>query len=324
MVTFHYRPSWSGVTAVSVVGGFGTATDWMVSQPLVTLADDGSGTFSGSVALPAGQYPYVFRVVGDAQAATPATATRFAIDPRNPMFVACPMESPTFAKDAPNPCSQLSVPALAPAALQHVTGVVTASGSPAPGYLVLLERDEPSSHHFFADRVTVGADGAFDLTAAVGRYRLQVLHPTYLATTDKKRDPLKEKALRRAISGPIDLSADVATKAPDMAYGEYDKFAPIGAQTLPTHFTFGTNAGAATRLDVYSGGMAGVIGDPWFASKMPVTAGAADFDGTFDTAKAMDPTAKPGTEYFWGTEEPVMAGGLTWTAQTMVFPITWK
>ena len=34
--------------------------------------------------------------------------------------------------------------------------------------------------------------------------------------------------------------------------------------------------------------------------------------------------AAPGTRYMWGTEEPFGAdAGVTWTKQTMVFPIGW-
>src|SRR5438874_2437217 len=56
-VTFSYRPSWSGVTAVEVVGGFGQASDW--TTPLASLTDVGGGTYSATVQLAAGAYPYL-------------------------------------------------------------------------------------------------------------------------------------------------------------------------------------------------------------------------------------------------------------------------
>lgn len=321
---FRYRPSWAGVTQVTVLGGFGMASDWMPSAPLAKLADDGTGTFTGSAELPNGQYLYVFHVVGDAQAAAPATSARYVVDPGNADVAVCPMASPTFTTAAPNPCSQLTVPQPAAAATHHAKAMITAGGQPAAGYLVVLEREESMQHHFFVDRATLGPDGAFDMTAAPGHYRVQVQHPTLMTVTDAKRDPVKLGALRRAISAAFDLSADVTITVPDMAYSEYGAFAPTGAQTLPTHFTFGKNGGAPTHLDVYSASAAGDIGDPWFASPTAVTTGAADFTGSFDTKQAMDPMAKPGVTYWWGTEQSSTLGGVTWTLQSMVFPITWK
>ncbi len=326
-VTFRYTPSWSGVKSVTVVGGFGQATDWNAMQPFVTLASDGSGGFTGSADLPAGDYLYVFHVVGDAAAATPDTFMRYAIDPSTSAVAACPMESPTFDKNAPNPCSKLTIPLANPATRFHVRGTVKVDGQPVSGYLVEIERNENMAHHFFVDRVTTDANGNFDLAAAPGQYRLQVLHPTYLNASDATRDPIVLKALRRAISSNFPLSADVTVAGPDVGYHDYAAFAPRDAGTLPTHFVFGGDGGTPTRVTVYGTGNNGAgtsIGDPWFSSPLTTT-GAVDFDGGFNTKQAMDPGVKAGERYFWGIENAARVdAGVTWTGQSMVFPITWQ
>ncbi len=330
MVTFSYTPGWDGVQSVEVIGGFGLATDW--TAPLVTLAPSG-GTFTGTAMLPSGSYLYVFHVVGDAAAGAKATTlSRYAIDPAATVFAACPMQSPTFSASEPNPCGQITVPAGAPPAMYHVRGTVVASGAPAAGYLVVLERDEASSHHFFADRVTTGADGAFDLTAAAGQYRVQVQHPEFESRTDAQLAPAALGIVRRSISTPFALTADTTLPAAEVAFADYAKFAPVTTAppptaTAPTAFAFGTTGGLATRLDVYGTAMAGKgneIGDPWFASA-PTATGAASFDGTFNTQQKGEPAVVTGERYFWGVEQAVpKVGGVGWTRQSLVFPLTWQ
>src|SRR5262249_8080126 len=56
-VTFKYNPQWKGVKGVDVYGAFGKSDDW--KAPFVSLADDGSGTFTGTAAVPPGQVAYV-------------------------------------------------------------------------------------------------------------------------------------------------------------------------------------------------------------------------------------------------------------------------
>jgi hypothetical protein len=327
-VTFAYQPQWSGVTKVEVVGGFGQASDWSKTESLATLTASGS-TYSGTASLSPGTYLYVFRVTGDAQATTPATSVRYALDPLQTAFAPCPAQSPTYSKVDPNPCSQIAVASSggpAPATPVHVKGNVTVDGAPAGTWMVWLEREEPKSHHFFVNRVTVGGDGSFDLVGSAGSYRLQVQYPTLLSATDLERDPIQHPALRRAISAAFPLTTgDVTVVAPDLAFHAYALFAPTDdGGTLPTQFTF--DHGTEAKLDVYGGpGDGGVvdIGDPWFASG-PANDGGAMFAGNFDTAQATADAAAPGTRYMWGTEEPFGAdAGLAWTKQTMVFPIRW-
>ena len=199
-VSFAYAPQWSGVTKVEVVGGFGLASDWSKTESLVTLTASGS-TYSGTASLPPGTYLYVFRVTGDAQS-VPTTTARYSLDPLETAFAPCPAQSPTYDKTEPNPCSQMTVTASggpAPAAAVHVTGSLTVDGAPAGTWMVVLEREEPMSHHYFVNRVTVGTDGSFDLIGSAGSYRLQVQYPTLLSASDLQRDPLQLPALRRAI-----------------------------------------------------------------------------------------------------------------------------
>ena len=314
-VTFSYKPSWPGVTAVTVLGGFGQADDW--KAPFVTLTNDGTGQYTGMASLPDGVYPYVFRVTGDAAAATP-TKSLFAIDPGNPAFVACPMGSPTFTTAAPNPCSALTVPQPPAATTNHVTGTVTSGGKPAPGWLIEFEREEPKSHHFFVDRVATGADGSFDLAAALGNYRLQALPPDFYSTTDATRVPAKEATARRAISGAFSLASAVAVVVPDVAFTKYAMFKAPSPPALPAAFSF--NDDPATILDVYGPGAN--IGDPWFTSK-PTATGMASFDGNFTTKQAKAPMVVKGTSYFWGTETAMMTSSGKWLVQSLVFPITW-
>ncbi len=322
-VTFSYRPSWKGVKTVEVVGAFGTATDW--KSAFLTLADDGSGTFTGTApALASGHYTYLFRVTGDEAAAAKADKlARYAIDPRDPAFVACPAASPTFSAHNSNPCSDLTVPQLVASPLLHVRGVVHSGGAPIAGYLIEIEREEPSSHHMFADRTTAGADGTFDLPVATGSYRLQVLHPTFYAMNDAQRtSPETFAAVRRTISSATPVTADVTLNPAEVAYEGYAAMTPRGATTLPTTFTFAVPAGTKARAAVY--GPTPEIGDPWWVGPLG-TATSDVFDGGFDTKQASDAGLKADAGYFWGTEQQYAtpAGGVTWTAQSMVFPVQW-
>src|SRR3569623_1820506 len=85
MTAFAYKPAWSGVTAVTVVGAPGGASGpWAT---LATLTDDGTGAFTGTATLPTGDYDYLFQVTGDADAGTKAaTLARYVIDPTSVDF----------------------------------------------------------------------------------------------------------------------------------------------------------------------------------------------------------------------------------------------
>lgn len=323
-MTFSYTPSWQGVRSVEVLGGFGQAGDW--TTPLVTLTASGP-TFTGSVPLAPGQYPYVLHVIGDADAgAEAATLSRYVFDPASTGFVACPAASPTYTAANANPCSVASLPATAPMTL-HVRGKVVQDGTPVAGYLVLLEREEADSHHFFVDRVTTASDGRYDFAAAAGTYRVQVQHPQYEAKTDGQLAPDALTEVRRSLSSSFAVAADVTLSNTEVAFHDYAVFAPRATATLPTTFAFGTGGGVAAHLEIYgtrNHGAGAEIGDPWYSGPATQT-GSATFTGTFNTTKADEPTAVVGERYFWGIERRsvVDSAGLSWTAQSMVYPITW-
>ena len=320
-VTFSYTPAWSGVQSVEVLGAFGQASDW--TAPLVTLTASG-GTWSGTAQLPAGTYLYVFKVVGDtdAGATKAATYSRYALDP-SAGYSACPAQSPTYSAMVANPCSQLVVPTTSAPTMYHVTGKVVVNGAAAANYLVVLEREETGSHHFFVNRMTTGADGMYDLQAAAGgMYRIQIQHPQYESKTDAQLDPISLGILRRKLTTAFALSADYPVPAAEMAFASYSSFAPTttGTMPMPTMFSFGTTV--SSRFDVYGG--ANEIGDPWYNSTA-TTAGQFSYDGSFNTGKSGTQTAvQAGTKYYWGLEQNKAASPITWTSQTLVFPITWN
>ncbi|HUJ60428.1 MAG TPA: carboxypeptidase regulatory-like domain-containing protein [Kofleriaceae bacterium] len=319
-VTFSYTPSWSGVTTVEVWGGFGQSTDW--TAPYLTL-DGSSGVFTGTAMLPAGTYLYVFHVVGDddAGSAKGPTFSRYAVDPSQTGWMACPSQSPTYSAKDMNPCSQLTVPQTAPT-LYHVTGKVVKSGAAAKGYLVVLERMETGSHHYFVDRSTTGADGTYDMEVAAGTYRVQVQHPQYETKNDSQLDPETLGILRRNLTSGFAVAADFAVSDSEMAFADYAKFAPSPTATPPptttdpTTFTFTTTS---CKFDLY--GTGNEIGDPIFAGSA-VTTGTSSYDGSLIGGG----TVVTGSRYMWGVEEPHAkdASGIAWTAQSMVFPITWN
>jgi hypothetical protein len=318
--TFSYHPGWAGVVSIDVVGAaVGATGPWAT---LASLTNDGTGTFTGTATLAPGDYDYLFHLTGDADAGMKsATLARYAIDPASVDFEPCPMDSPSYSAEM-NPCSKLAVPQGSAAPLYHVTGRVVVAGVAAANYLVLVERDEPDTHHFFANRATTGDDGSYDFAVASGTYRLQVQHPAYEAKTDKQLSPKALDEIRRDIGSAFPVAAAVAVPDAEMGYASYDTFAPLTTATLPTTFSF--PAGVATHLDIYGDG--NEIGDPWFNSAVTST-GAVTFDGTFNTGKAMDPNVVAGTQYWWGLElphPPSGSGGIGWTQQTMVFPITWS
>src|SRR5581483_10032432 len=166
-----------------------------------------------------------------------------------------------------NPCSVLKAPQGAAAPTYHLRGTVTYDNKAAAGYLIIAERDEAMSHHFFANRATSGATGAYDLVVAPGQYRVQVWYPTLLSVNDTARDPLALQASRRALSMAAPVAADQALGAVEMAYHDYNKLAPrTGAAKLPVTFQINVFTGGRARAAVYGGKNLKNIGDPWFAS----------------------------------------------------------
>jgi hypothetical protein len=332
-VTFSYSPAWPGVTAVSVVGGFGQTTDW--KKAFLTLAGDG-GVWTGTASLLPGDYLYLFQVTGDADA-TPMTMQRYAVDPDDSAYQVCPTGTPTVptAASDPNPCSVLTVPQGAPAALVHVSGTATVDGGAATGWLALLERDETKSHHYFANRMDVDTTGAYDFLAAPGQYRIQLQIPTFESEPDIKRAPDALDVYRRGLSSPFGVSADTAVPGFDLAYGGYAQLQPQdgGSFPLSVTFTYGLEPGATGAYAAVYGavtkGDAGIqnIGDPWWTGKATSGAvGTATFDGGFTTMQAQQAQVTPGELYLWGDWQtyPKSDAGISWDGESLVFPISFQ
>jgi hypothetical protein len=313
-----------------VIGGFGqgSGVDWVT--PIATLTMGSDGSFTGSAMVPAGMYPYLFHVVGDNAAGSgSATYARYSLDPTVAEYEACPSGSPTAGAD-PNPCSLVTVPQDNPEPMFKVKGTVTLGGSDAAKYLVVLERDEASSHHFFVNRVATGASGTYTFSVAAGTYRVQVQWPSYEAMKDSQVNPSKADTVRRSISAAFPVSATVQVSNADVTPPDYATFGPSGsASPLPTTFTF--PAVATTKLDVYGPGAE--IGDPWYAGSA-TGSGSASFDGTFNTQQAGSDAVDPSKTYSWGIEwtpSNVEVGsggsgsdnGAKWTAQSLVYPVSW-
>ncbi|HEY1549872.1 MAG TPA: carboxypeptidase-like regulatory domain-containing protein [Kofleriaceae bacterium] len=329
-VAFMYKPAWTGVQSVDVIGGFGmgSGVDWVT--PIATLTEGSDGSFTGSAMVPAGTYPFLFHVVGDNAAGSgSATYSRYALDETVAEFEQCP-DGPTAGND-PNPCSLVTVPQDNPETMYAVKGTVTLGGSDAAKYLVVLERDEPSSHHFFVNRLGTGANGTYTFRVAAGTYRVQVQWAGYESTKDSAVNPAKQDTVRRTISSAFAVAATTQVSNADVMPPDYSTFGPSGsASPLPTTFTF--PAVAATHLDVYGPGAE--IGDPWYAGSATAT-GSAAFDGTFNTAQAGSDTVDKSDTYSWGIEwaqTDIVTGsgggsgsdnGAKWTAQSLVYPVSW-
>jgi len=321
-VHFKYTPDWSGVTAVSVIGGFGLAGDW--HEPLLALSRAPDGTFSGTARLAAGQYTYLFQTTGDA-AADPATQKHLFIDPTLSAFMECPTGSPSASDKAKNPCSLLTVPQPSEAPTFHVRGSV-AAGAPLPNWLVQIDREEPKSHHFGVNRAVTGADGKYDFSVAAGSYRIQLFIPDYESKTDAERTPLSMPFVRRAISTPVVIAADVVLGAADVSFKDYSQMSPVNgvASSLPVTLTFTLPAGGAkVHASIYA--PRALASDPWWNSPGS-TQTSASFAGTFNTGMAAEPNAVPGELYYWGVfvDSPPSASGLVWTRQSMLFPLPIK
>jgi len=326
-VTFRYHPDWGGVRSVVVIGGFDAGNDWSLTSPFVTLSNDDAGTWTGAATLNAGQYAYLLVAVGD-DAGGPALRHEL-VDPTQSAFVACPPASPSFSTQVANPCSVLTVPQPAPDPLFHVRGTATYDGGAAQGYLALLEREEPGSHHFMVNRVDVQPDGTFDLQVAPGSYRVQVLHPTFERLTDAQRNPPALNAYRRTLSNAFKVSSvDVALDATELSFYGYVQYLPTdGGASLPATFEFPVAPNATSAHAALYGGNDGglqTVGDPWWNGAPRTTGPAQDvFDGGWNTTKATEPFARLGERYWWGTWQifPSPDGGVQWTAESMVFPV---
>lgn len=309
--TFCYRPRWPGVTSVDVVGGF-LGNDW--TSPLVTLADDGTGTFTGSVPLATGTYSYAYRVHGSADGLV--RDNECMNDEENPTFAAPPPESP-----CPRSVSVMTIPQVAVPALHHVHAVVTYAGIPQACFSVSLlvgelrgDKQALISERGLANVAETAADGTFDFPIADGtEMQAAVRFPFGLA--DAYPDPATTPSIGFARQQFDMAGADVALDPVDVSYGDYALMSPVaGAQTIPTTFTYSVVAGSTdAAIAVIATNLAGK--DPGFES--PFDGGPSfQWNGVFSNGK-MEVT---GTQYYWGAWQHRGA----WTDESLLFPITFQ
>ncbi len=304
---FSFTPGWSGVTKVSVVGGFGKADDWQA--PLLVLTNDGHGTFSGSIKLPPGKYLYGFQLGGRGKIPDPLVAE----------IEFCP---PASSPAVPNiACSVLHVPQLAPDPVRHIRGQLQADGSAVAGWDVSMERNDPGFHHGFIGRTTAGADGKFDLPIASGRYHLAVSR-AFNATENQVGIPLAMSA----DSSLFVVTADVTLPPTEVSFHDNALLAPadstLRALPLTLHFPI-TQGAVAMQATVF--GARGPGGPVWWFSPL-ATQTSVVFDGTFNGAHAGAPQAVSGEMYWWGVaaKSAPDAAGVEWLRQSMVFPLNVK
>lgn len=309
---FCFRPQWPGVTSVAVFGGFGQAGDW--KDPLVTLTDDGTGTFTGSATIANGSYPYLFQVHGSADYLV--KDGQWLLDQTNASFVPAPADAPIQRS-----VSQLVVPQ-PPPALHHLSGVVQYGAAVQPCYSVALEIGELRSgskvvsEHYTANFAESAADGSFDFVVADGEVMAIVRYPFDLAGAHAPYpDPAATPALGYART-TLDMAGADQTLAPlDVTYSaaDYAALSPTtGTATLPVTFTLTVLPTAQTAsVAVIATNIAG--NDPAFESSASMDTSVV-WDGTFGNGKQ----AQTGTTYYWGTWQQ----NATWHAESLLFPIT--
>jgi hypothetical protein len=318
LVTFRFKPGWPGVQSVGVIGGFGMTTDW--TTPVVSLMDDGSGTWVGSVHLPDGKYLYRFKVTGDAEQINPTTLAREGVDPLQPDWDICPASSPFNSPPGKLICSRVTVPAPGSTPSYHVKGTVQYDGAPKSGYWVVLQRFEDNTYNVFANRTDSAADGTFDLLLSAGNYWVEVQYPQAFSTSDLARDPRQLKAVKRTISARFTISGDRTLNPAEVSYPDYDQMKPVdGGVSLPAHFSFTVIPGAASAsLAIYGPAGVKIAADPLYSSSVVKTSPAeVVFDGGISTGTI------PSGQYLWGTwvRRAAPDGGVSWSAQSMVFPV---
>jgi hypothetical protein len=308
---------------VTVLGAFGAASDW--TSPFLTLTPDSQGNYAGSAQLPAGTYAYLFQVLGDA-ASNKTSFKRYSVDTTNPAYVACPAQSPTHGGTGdPNPCSQVTVPQASAPSLKTITGKTIYHGNPIAGYLVEIDRHESGTHHYFANRTTTASDGTYTLTVAPGSYRIIIMHPTLLNTTDVARATQVETlaALRRDDSSTFLVQDALNAGTVEMSYDDYSQMLPTSTTplALPVTFTYTLLATAmSAQVALYFVGTGSSLGDPTKLSPGHLTSWL--FDGTLTGTTQVTADAN----YYWGTIQhfPATASGVTWDGQSMAIPIVFQ
>lgn len=320
--SFCFRPQWSGVTAVEVyLSTQAQAADW--SAPFLALTNDGTGTFTGESAIANGTYPYVFRVHGSKDGLV--KDGQYLLDQENPQFVPPPAGAPIQRS-----VSALTVPQTA-TPIFHVRGRVVFAGAPQACYSVDLEAGEllkPGggvlSEHTTANFLESAADGSFDFPVAAGPFGIVVRFPFKLAAPDGGYpDPLGTPSVGMTRGNLQVTSGDVTLDPADIAYPEtdYAKMSPTASDaSVPVTFTFSLTPGSTSaQASVIGTNVAG--NDPLYASGFTTTT-SVTWDGGFNGAGG---GVQPGTTYYWGAWQrsaPRADGGTVWSAESLLFPIT--
>lgn len=311
--TFCYRPQWPGVTGVSVLGGFGKPTDW--TTPLVALADQGNGTWSATVPLTGGPFPYIFQVKGAADGVIGPNGT-YVIDQINPSFVPAPTQSPYQRSN-----SQLTLPQVA-APIYHLTGAVQLNAEAQPCFIAvidvgeLLNGDMVLSEHGTANYIEVGPDGTFDFPMANGPAELNIKYPFGLSTTYP--NPMTTPATGNARAEATIAGADMALATTDVTYATsaYAAMSPVSGstETAPVAFAWSLIAGAAdSYMSITATDIAG--NDPAYTSGSGGSATTNSWDGKMNNGDM----AVTGTTYYWATWQKK---GI-WNSESLEFAITY-
>jgi hypothetical protein len=150
---------------------------------------------------------------------------------------------------------------------------------------------------------------------------VEVQYPQAFSTSDLARDPRQLKAVKRTISARFQITGDMTLNSAEVSYPDYDQMQPVdGGVSLPAHFHFTVIPGATgASLALYGPAGVKIAADPLYSSPVMKTSPAdVVFDGGISTG-----TIPPG-QYLWGTwvRRAAPDGGVSWAAQSMVFPVS--
>jgi hypothetical protein len=225
--------------------------------------------------------------------------------------------------------SLATVPLPATPPIYHLTGKVLFKGAPQPCYSVSvsageLAEDMGSSEKSEANFIETGADGSFDFPVAAGPFGITVRYPFFLTGANAAYpSPSATPSLGYARTDSVTVSGgDVAVVAIDMAYPDYARMTPAfgGSATLPVTFGLSVIPGAdEASVAVIKTNIAG--NDPAYWGPFS-TMTTSTWNGAFGGSGG---NVVLGTTYYWGTWQrfdPKVAGGATWTAESLLFPIT--
>lgn len=319
---FCFRAEWAGITGVDVyVGTTGQTSDW--KNPATTLANDGSGRFTGKItSLADGSYPYLFRVHGSVDGLV--RDGTYLLDQENNAF-SPPVNGAPIARSL----SLVAVPqSTTPPPLRHFRGTVDYAGAPQSCFSVALEVGELTKdgggvlgEHSTANFTESASDGTFDFQVADGPVMAIVRYPFGLIADGGYPNPFATPSVGYARTSTEVSGADLTLDPVDVSYSESDYAAmspTSGDASLPVTFAYSVvNNSSAAWVAVISTNIAG--NDPALATT-PSMQTSYLWNGFFDN----DAGAALGTTYYWGTwqrRSPADAAA-PWNEESLLFPIT--